>query len=146
MKLADFGQAVVFGADDGMSKTAGTLHFFPPESCGADKGKFSGQAADVWALGLTLYAVVYLQLPFRGECFADVIRGINTFSLDFPQSPDVSLLLKNLLSKMLDKNPGRRATVSDLLADPWVTHDESRVVPEKSSDSVISVDGISFSV
>jgi serine/threonine protein kinase len=33
----------------------------------ADVDGFSGKAADVWALGVTLYCMVYNQLPFFDE-------------------------------------------------------------------------------
>jgi serine/threonine protein kinase len=33
----------------------------------ADVESFSGKAADIWALGITLYCMVYNQLPFWDE-------------------------------------------------------------------------------
>lgn len=146
VKLGDFGQAITFGADDLMGKTAGTLHFFPPEACGETKKKFSGQAADIWALGMTMYALIYLRLPYRGgESFADVVQGITTFTLDFPSRPETSPELRRLLSKLLEKDPHQRCSAADLSTDPWLAGEEESGLPEKS-DSVVSVGGISFSV
>lgn len=40
----------------------------PPEACDKDKVKdgYSGKAADIWALGITFFAFVYLDVPFTG--------------------------------------------------------------------------------
>ena len=50
VKIADFGQALMFENDDIISKSVGTYHFFPPECCmgSVDSAGFSGRAADIW--------------------------------------------------------------------------------------------------
>ena len=52
--------------DDTLTKTEGTFHFMPPEVCDPDVSSFSGKKADIWALGVTLFAMVYNRLPFLG--------------------------------------------------------------------------------
>ena len=52
--------------DDTLTKTEGTFHFMPPEVCDPDVSNFSGRKADIWALGVTLFAMVYNRLPFLG--------------------------------------------------------------------------------
>jgi len=52
--------------EDSLTKTEGTFHFMPPEVCDPDVTSFSGKKADVWALGITLFALVYNKLPFHG--------------------------------------------------------------------------------
>lgn len=157
VKIADFGQAIIFDADDTQQRTAGTLHFFPPESCGAVKAKFSGKAADIWALGLTLYAMVYRKLPFvAGESFAEIIEAINGFELMFPPVPTITDMLRSVLSRMLDKNPNTRVKTVELMADPWVNCESpllrprSKIPQEVSSaelnDAVISIGDVIFIV
>ena len=63
-KLCDFGVSEKFEADDTMTKTAGTYHFFPPECCDPEIDSYSGKQADIWALGITLYCMIFNQLPF----------------------------------------------------------------------------------
>mmetsp|Transcript_18672 Transcript_18672/g.17787 ORF Transcript_18672/g.17787 Transcript_18672/m.17787 type:complete len:201 (+) Transcript_18672:250-852(+) len=68
VKLGDFGVSHLFEEDnDKISKTEGTYHFMAPECCDPDVDSFSGKAADVWALGVTLYCMVYKFLPFWDE-------------------------------------------------------------------------------
>jgi serine/threonine protein kinase len=47
-----------------MAKTAGTYHFFPPECCDPDVDQYSGRSADIWALGATLFCLIFNELPF----------------------------------------------------------------------------------
>lgn len=50
-------------------------------------------------------------LPFKGACPIDISASIRTQPLHFPEEPSVSDLLKDLLSRLLDKNPQTRATM-----------------------------------
>ena len=47
--------------------TEGTYHFMAPEACDPDIDQYSGRAADVWALGVTLYALLFNKCPFWGQ-------------------------------------------------------------------------------
>lgn len=80
-KIADFGVAHHFSDEDNkedvnlrqlyhshsrgqMTKTEGTYYFWAPEMC--DKGSFSAYAADIWAVGIVLYGMIFGTLPFTG--------------------------------------------------------------------------------
>ena len=43
------------------------LAFYPPELCTAGHRDVSGKAGDIWALGVTLYCIVFGKLPFIGS-------------------------------------------------------------------------------
>ena len=58
-KLCDFGVSEKFETSDIMTKTAGTYHFFPPECCDPEIDEYSGKIADIWALGVTLYCMIF---------------------------------------------------------------------------------------
>jgi [calcium/calmodulin-dependent protein kinase] kinase len=63
--IADFGLAEILPANsDFITKGAGSYHFMSPESLAKESKGFSGKAADLWALGITLFAFVYYKLPF----------------------------------------------------------------------------------
>jgi calcium/calmodulin-dependent protein kinase kinase 2 len=68
-KLGDFGVSQLFcqGEEDTITKTEGTYHFMAPECCDPDVSTFGGKAVDMWALGVTLYCLIYNQLPYWDE-------------------------------------------------------------------------------
>ena len=67
-KLCDFGVSEKlkkpFEENDLMQKSAGTYHFFPPECCDPLIEAHSGKKADMWALGVTMYCLLFNKLPF----------------------------------------------------------------------------------
>eukprot|EP00756_Hemistasia_phaeocysticola_P040293 Hpha_TRINITY_DN16856_c0_g5::TRINITY_DN16856_c0_g5_i4::g.152390::m.152390/K07359/CAMKK2; calcium/calmodulin-dependent protein kinase kinase 2 len=69
--LRDSGEVVLcdFGAsarpkhgDDATRRTVGTPFFLPPEACSGER--FSTKGQDVWALGVTLYLLLFGRVPF----------------------------------------------------------------------------------
>jgi [calcium/calmodulin-dependent protein kinase] kinase len=70
-KFCDFGVSeklkAPFEETDIISKTAGTFHFFPPECCDPNIETHSGRAADIWALGVTLFCLIFNELPFWNQ-------------------------------------------------------------------------------
>jgi [calcium/calmodulin-dependent protein kinase] kinase len=117
-KIADFGQASFFQGADKQNKSIGTFQFFPPECCSSGNPEFSGKAADVWALGLILYALIYKRLPYTAESISEIFENIQTFQLEF--GDEVDLELESLLRRLLDKNPETRIKLFEVLQDPWL--------------------------
>ena len=69
-KIIDFGVSKVMDSPDGSDickQTEGTYHFMAPEACDPDVDEFSGKASDVWALGVTLYILLFNKCPFWGQ-------------------------------------------------------------------------------
>jgi serine/threonine protein kinase len=67
--LVDFGISFRFvGENDVIKKTAGTAKFFAPEIVKVDKNKvIRGRRIDVWAAGITIYAMGSGKLPFNAN-------------------------------------------------------------------------------
>lgn len=53
-------------SQDFLQNNQGTMLFSPPEAC-RGQAKFSGTFADVWALGVTLFAYIYGHTPFTAD-------------------------------------------------------------------------------
>lgn len=81
---------------------------------------FSGKANDVWALGVTLYALIYNELPFWAETEIGVLEKIHQTDLKLSEKRNISDGLKRLILRMLDKNPLTRATLDELKKDRWL--------------------------
>jgi [calcium/calmodulin-dependent protein kinase] kinase len=96
-----------FETSDIMAKTAGTYHFFPPECCDPDIEEYSGKQADIWALGVTLYCMIFNQLPFwdHDNCENEytILEFILKNEVEIPEGSrtDISNDLIELLYQML---------------------------------------------
>lgn len=67
--IGDFGVCKKVENDDRLIGTEGTYHFMAPESLKSTPGVlgYSGTKADVWSLGVSLFAYTFLELPFFSE-------------------------------------------------------------------------------
>lgn len=66
LKIVDFGVSEMFEKKSQMltAKSAGSPAFLPPELCVSGHGDVSGTATDIWAMGVTLYCLLFGKLPF----------------------------------------------------------------------------------
>jgi serine/threonine protein kinase len=113
--LADFGVAMEFeDANDRLSATEGTASFMAPEMCTGEA--FSGKPTDVWATGITTFMLIYGVTPFRAEggSIEGLYDSIQTKPLEFPEDKEMSENFKDLMRKMMDKDPTTRIELSGI--------------------------------
>ncbi|KAL7844065.1 hypothetical protein SRHO_G00226040 [Serrasalmus rhombeus] len=135
IKIADFGVSNQFeGADALLTSTVGTPAFLAPETLSETRKNFSGKALDVWAMGVTLYCFVFGVCPFMDERILSLHQKIKTQPVELPEHADVSDDLKDLLFKMLDKNPETRITVPQIKVHPWVTRHGAEPLPPEDDN------------
>jgi len=73
------------------------------------------QAADIWSLGITLYSLVYGEVPFHDENILALYNKVRIQPLTFPlKDKDISPECKDLIQKMLLKDPDERITLPDI--------------------------------
>lgn len=89
-------------------------NLFFTEALAASKESYSGKMADIWQLGVTLYALVYGHVPFHDESIINLYEKIQSEELCFRSKPEISLLLKNLIECMLQKDPKLRITLPQI--------------------------------
>ncbi|KAJ7427793.1 Calcium/calmodulin-dependent protein kinase kinase 1 [Willisornis vidua] len=141
VKIADFGVSNQFeGNDAQLSSTAGTPAFMAPEAISQTGKSFSGKALDVWAMGITLYCFVYGKCPFIDEYILGLHNRIKTKPVEFPEEAQITDELKELMLRMLDKNPETRITVPEIKEHPWLTRGGEEPLPlEEEHCSVVEV-------
>jgi serine/threonine protein kinase len=103
--VTDFGIAQVSDATSKLTSTGtaiGTAHYMSPEQL---EGLPATAAADVWAIGATLYAATEGTPPFTAPTLAAVITGILT---RMPPPPQYAGPLAELLARLLAKDPAQR--------------------------------------
>ncbi|CAL4118459.1 unnamed protein product, partial [Meganyctiphanes norvegica] len=94
-------------------------------------------AADVWAMGITLYAFVYGRLPFHDENIVVLYDKIRSSSLVFPPVPFISDDLKDLISLLLEKDASKRLTLSEIKEHPWVSAGSQYPLPSEEENCVL---------
>lgn len=122
-RVSDFGLAKKVNPLTLLATAAGTLAFKPPEAFSERKG--DSPAADVWAIGTTMYLLLTDQLPF--DIPADVGWGAkNLFDKDVVPptqiNPDADKGLDDIVLRTLQKRPeSRHRTARELLEslDSW---------------------------
>ncbi|NXG61613.1 KKCC2 kinase, partial [Hemiprocne comata] len=148
VKIADFGVSNEFkGADALLTNTVGTPAFMAPETLSETRKIFSGKALDVWAMGITLYCFVgccfshcsfsLWQCPFMDERILSLHNKIKTQTLEFPDQPEVTDFLKDLITRMLDKNPESRISVPEIKLHPWVTKNGVELLPTEDENCTL---------
>uniref|UniRef100_A0AC34F6H6 Protein kinase domain-containing protein n=1 Tax=Panagrolaimus sp. ES5 TaxID=591445 RepID=A0AC34F6H6_9BILA len=141
VKIADFGVSCEFeGIDAFLTGTAGTPAFMAPEALREDSSFYSGRAQDIWSLGITLYALVFGQVPFCDNYVIALHKKIKNDPVVFPEAIIISDALKNLILGILKKDPGHRLLLTEIKAHPWVTKDGTQVMAsEKENCHLVTV-------
>ncbi|KAM7363532.1 calcium/calmodulin-dependent protein kinase kinase 2 [Cochliomyia hominivorax] len=124
VKIADLGVCNEFIGENATmtnGSTAGTPAFRAPESLNIGQNIYCGKAADIWALGATLYALVYGNVPFVASSVPALYEKIKNDALMFPNEPKMPPELRDCIQCMLKKDPANRITLPQLKEHVWVT-------------------------
>ncbi|KAF2153049.1 Pkinase-domain-containing protein, partial [Myriangium duriaei CBS 260.36] len=147
-KISDFGVSYLGrpmddGDNDELAKNVGTAAFYAPELCFTDTDAgFEhppiGKAIDIWALGITLFCMIFARVPFVDTEYVvmrriaeeevyipskrlrppSMLRGPN--ALEYEELEDTLL---DLLKRLLTKDVKKRATLEEIRHHPWVLED-----------------------
>ncbi|KAK9292580.1 hypothetical protein L1049_020554 [Liquidambar formosana] len=133
LKATDFGLSVFYKPGETFSDVVGSPYYVAPEVL----QKHYGPEADVWSAGVILYILLSGVPPFWAETETGIFRQILQGKLDFESEPwpGISESAKDLIRKMLDRNPKRRLTAHEALCHPWIVDD--RIAPDKPLDSAV---------
>jgi serine/threonine-protein kinase len=121
IKLADFGIAKLFGgaAHTAHGTIVGTAEYMAPEQAA---GRPVDHRADIYALGMVMFAMLTGRPPFSGETVAELMRKqqreaprrVATLVPDMP--PELDQLIDRMLAKDPAQRPARALAAGRLLA------------------------------
>eukprot|EP00049_Salpingoeca_infusionum_P010048 m.170287 g.170287 ORF g.170287 m.170287 type:complete len:861 (-) comp14527_c2_seq4:491-3073(-) len=131
IKVTDFGFSNVFLEDRLMSTFVGSPAYCAPEIIANEK--YSGPKADIWSLGVIIYTLLAGDMPFKDDNAVTNLKKINTATYEMP--PFLSDSAKDLLERILKRDPEERLTMEELWEHPWVTNDGTE--PPVDCDAVV---------
>ncbi|KAJ3692154.1 hypothetical protein LUZ60_012504 [Juncus effusus] len=126
LKVADFGLSTVAEQmrHDGLFHTlCGTPAYVAPEVL-ARKG-YDAIKADLWSCGVVLFVLMAGYLPFRDRNVMSMYKKIFRAEYRCPRwfSPELIRLVRSLL----EPNPDKRVTISDIMKNPWFKKDFKQI-------------------
>lgn len=117
VKLGDFGISKTLEHTNDVAKTmAGTPIFCSPEIC---MGKVYNSKSDIWSLGCILYELITLHHAYTGRNMSEIAIKIIT-KTPSPMPIQYSTELRQLVVRLLDKNPLKRPTINGILKDTLI--------------------------
>jgi len=117
-KLIDFGSAHYASEGKVFDTFCGTLEYCAPEVLLGNK--YPGRELDMFALGVTLFTLIFGERPFFDV--EETIAGLLYAPFE------VSALCTEVLLWILETNPKKRATAAQLLEHQWLKQDVKAVV------------------
>uniref|UniRef100_A0A1J3IY12 non-specific serine/threonine protein kinase n=1 Tax=Noccaea caerulescens TaxID=107243 RepID=A0A1J3IY12_NOCCA len=134
IKATDFGLSVFIEEGKVYRDIVGSAYYVAPEVLHQNYGK----EIDVWSAGVMLYILLSGVPPFWGENEKTIFKAVLEGNLDLESSPwpSISESAKDLIRKMLARDPKRRITAAEALEHPWLTDSK---ISDKPIDSAVLI-------
>nr|GMC65539.1 calcium-dependent protein kinase 1-like [Ipomoea batatas] len=133
LKTIDFGLSIFFKPGEKFTDVVGSPYYVAPEVL----RKHYGPEADVWSAGVIVYILLSGVPPFWAENEQGIFEQVLHGDLDFDSDPwpSISEGAKDLVRRMLIRDPKKRLTAHEVLCHPWVQ--VGGVAPDKPLDSAV---------
>ncbi len=119
IKLIDFGLSKRAPSHGKLKSVLGTPYYVAPEIL--ERKGYDGKC-DVWSAGVMMYLLLAADFPFKGQTQQATFDKIkkDTYNLSATeQLRRLSTQGRNVLAKLLAKDPNKRYTAREALRDPW---------------------------
>jgi len=117
--LADFGFAKFAKDEENLTTPCGTPGYVAPEIANSESYK---KSVDMWSLGVIMYTLLCGFPPFYSDDDDVLLELIveGEFSFPDPYWTGISTDAKDLVTKLLEKNPAKRYTAEQFLNHRWI--------------------------
>ncbi|XP_036121047.1 serine/threonine-protein kinase ULK3 isoform X1 [Molossus molossus] len=118
LKLADFGFSQHMSPWDEKHVLRGSPLYMAPEM--VCQRQYDARV-DLWSVGVILYEALFGQPPFASRSFSELEEKIRSNRvIELPLRPQLSRDCRDLLRRLLERDPGHRISFQDFFAHPWV--------------------------
>ena len=117
VKIIDFGTAKIFEKNKKEKDVVGSSYYIAPEVL---KQNYN-EKCDTWSVGVILYMMLVGRAPFDGKDDEEIISKINSgeYNSKEPRLLKHSPEVRDLVSKLLQKDLSRRYSAKEALGHPW---------------------------
>ena len=119
IKLIDYGLSNQMKDSQALKTACGSPNYAAPEVISGRA--YSGCEADIWSLGVILFAMVCGTLPFDDDSMSLLFQKIKDGKYYMPNF--ISDEVKDLINRMLQPNPVKRITMKEIKEHPWYLKD-----------------------
>ena len=127
LKITDFGFARYVNNDILIKTICGSPMYMAPEII---KYKKYNNKSDLWSVGIIMYEMLFGCTPFKSSNFIELIKDINKYKFNIPSTYTVSIECRELLFKLLQKNPENRIQWKDFFNNKWfiIVNDDNKLL------------------
>ena len=115
LKLGDFGWSVALRNNTPRMTVCGTFDYFAPEMCSRST---YDTGCDMWSVGVFAFEMCFGHPPFaaaqEGAPEEELFQKIRKEKLQFPCDVSVDLSAKDFISRLLEKAPANRMSLTDV--------------------------------
>eukprot|EP01041_Mallomonas_annulata_P001328 gene1328-2557_t len=129
LKIVDFGLSNTHENGRLLSTACGSPCYAAPEMIAGKQ--YEGPLADIWSTGVILFALVNGFLPFEDANTSILYRKI--LAGDYKPAKWISVEVKDLIRRILETEPKKRYTISDIRKHSWFTQIAEHEVPKEYS-------------
>jgi len=123
VKVGDFGLATKLDFDGERKRTVcGTPNYIAPEVLDGKAGH--SYEVDIWSLGVIIYTLIIGKPPFETSDVKATYQRIKANSYTFPEHVPISDAAKDLITRILSKDPARRPTLDEILRHEFFTSNQ----------------------
>lgn len=144
VKLADFGFARNFEQNQLFNTFCGSPIYMAPEMIipSSRRDKSYGIKSDLWSIGMILYEMITGTIPLNPKNMQQIPIQLKTLKIELPYEFKVSHECRDLLNRLLVKDPDLRIEWKDFFNHPWlkvdeVIEDENKII-EKAEQMIIN--------
>lgn len=128
IKIVDFGLSNTHEGGRLLATACGSPCYAAPEMIAGKK--YFGPLIDIWSMGVILFTLVCGYLPFEDQNTNQLYKKILAGSYSAPKW--LSANVRDLIRKILEVNPKKRYSISDIRAHAWYLQVKDSDIPIES--------------